>query len=222
MYRSYEKELELLTDEQLGRLIRALLHFLNHGEETELPSPECYLWPRFREQHLRDADHYTETCQRNRANGIKGGKAKAERIRKRADATLLLASASKSDESAHFLASASEGDESVHFVAVAPKEREKEKEKEREKEKHTITECGVSHYPSKEEVLVFCNEEGLEYVDAERFVAYYSSIGWVIKGQPIKDWRAAARLWNQRERAKIGEQNGLEGTWNACGNGIVL
>ena len=80
----------------------------------------------------------------------------------------------------------------------------------------------MCNYPSKEEVILFCRQEGLTYVDAERFVAYYNSIGWVIKGQPIKDWKAAAILWNQRERAKAGEGSGLEDTWNPGGIGTVV
>ena len=222
LYRSYEKELELLSPEQLGRLVWALLRYLNHGEEPELPEPERYLWPRLREQHLRDIAHYDDVCQRNRANGTKGGYAKAERTKIRAKAVQslagasesgetapFLASASESNETAPFLASASEGDVSASVLAVGPKEREKEKEKE--KEKHTITEDVCVSFPSKEDVSCFCTEQGLQYVDAERFVSYYDSIGWVINGQAIRDWKAAVKLWNHRERCKAENKRGTHG-----------
>ena len=211
LYRSYYKELENFSPEQRGRLLWGLLEYLCTGEEPELPEPERYLWPRLREQHLRDIAHYDDVCQRNRANGTKGGYAKAERTKIRAKAVQTLAGASESNETAPFLASASEGDVSASVLAVGPKEREKEKEKE--KEKHTITEgFGCVSYPSIEEVSCFCTEHGLKYVDAERFVSYDDSIGWLINGQAIRDWKAAAKLWNQRERSKAETQGGANGS----------
>lgn len=49
--------------------------------------------------------------------------------------------------------------------------------------------------PTVEQVEAYCAEQGLE-VDAQRFVDYYESVGWVIgKGKPMKNWQAAARTW---------------------------
>ena len=198
-------------------MLWALLEYLCTGQEPELPAPESYFWPRLRSQHQRDALHYNEVCERNRANGIKGGRPKVKHLRAKPSGFM-------EDDLETQKPMGFDDDTFLPPKPVGPKEREKEKEKEkeREKEKHTITECSVCNYPSKEEVILFCRQEGLTYVDAERFVAYYNSIGWVIKGQPIKDWKAAAILWNQRERAKAGEGSGLEDTWNPGGIGTVV
>lgn len=49
--------------------------------------------------------------------------------------------------------------------------------------------------PTVEEVEEYCDRIG-EYIDAERFVDYYSSVGWVIgNGKPMKDWKASVRCW---------------------------
>lgn len=49
--------------------------------------------------------------------------------------------------------------------------------------------------PTVEEVEEYCDRIG-EYIDAERFVDYYSSVGWVIgDGKPMKDWKASVRCW---------------------------
>ena len=56
--------------------------------------------------------------------------------------------------------------------------------------------------PSLEEVQAYCTERE-NTVDAQRFVDYYASKGWVIGESPMKDWKAAVRNWERRER----EQN---------------
>lgn len=49
--------------------------------------------------------------------------------------------------------------------------------------------------PTVEEIEDYCDRIG-EYIDAERFVDYYSSVGWVIgNGKPMKDWKASVRCW---------------------------
>ena len=53
--------------------------------------------------------------------------------------------------------------------------------------------------PSLEEVQAYCTERG-NTVDAQRFVDYYASKGWVIGKSPMKDWKAAVRNWERRER----------------------
>ena len=210
LYRSYYKELENFSPEQRGRLLWALLEYLCTGQEPELPDPERYFWPRLREQHLRDAVHYEETCERNRANGTKGGYAKAERIKKRAKAAQALASASESDETALFLASASEGEKTAPFLAVGPKEREKEKEKEKEKEyilrSNEYTDFSI---PTFDEVKDYCTQEGLTTVDPQKFWDYYEMMGWQSGGKHIRDWKAALRLWNTSERSKAESKRGV-------------
>lgn len=49
--------------------------------------------------------------------------------------------------------------------------------------------------PSVQEVQEYAKTESLA-IDAERFVDYFESVGWVIgKGKPMKSWRAAAKNW---------------------------
>ncbi|MGM9628348.1 MAG: hypothetical protein ACI3V4_09715 [Faecousia sp.] len=53
--------------------------------------------------------------------------------------------------------------------------------------------------PSVEEVAAYCNERGYTGVDPERFVDYYTSNGWKVGRNPMKDWKAAVRSWNGKE-----------------------
>ena len=58
--------------------------------------------------------------------------------------------------------------------------------------------------PTLEEVTEYCKEKGLT-VDPERFIDFYSSKGWMVGKNKMKDWKAAVRGWQTRER---GANNG--------------
>lgn len=54
--------------------------------------------------------------------------------------------------------------------------------------------------PSVAEVRTYCQERG-NNVNPERFVDYYTSVGWVVgKGKKMKDWRSAVRTWEKYEK----------------------
>ena len=55
--------------------------------------------------------------------------------------------------------------------------------------------------PTIDEVNSFCRERGNQ-VDAEEFVAYYTSNGWKVGRGPMQDWRAAVVTWEKRQRAR--------------------
>lgn len=54
--------------------------------------------------------------------------------------------------------------------------------------------------PTVEEVRAYCKERG-NRVDPQRFVDFYTANGWTQgRGKPIKDWRAAVRTWEARDK----------------------
>lgn len=53
--------------------------------------------------------------------------------------------------------------------------------------------------PTVEEVEAYCIEKGLS-LDPHAFVDYYTSNGWMVGRGHMKDWRAAARNWERREK----------------------
>jgi len=55
--------------------------------------------------------------------------------------------------------------------------------------------------PTVGEVAEYCMERG-NGVDAEQFVDFYSSKGWKVGSQPMKDWKAAVRTWEKRDGGK--------------------
>ena len=55
--------------------------------------------------------------------------------------------------------------------------------------------------PSVDEVRDYCYERG-NSVDPQRFVDYYTSNGWMVGKNKMKDWKAAVRTWEQKENTK--------------------
>lgn len=52
--------------------------------------------------------------------------------------------------------------------------------------------------PTQDEVQAYCDERG-NGLNAERFCDYYAAQGWRLSnGQPMRDWKAAVRNWEQR------------------------
>lgn len=54
--------------------------------------------------------------------------------------------------------------------------------------------------PDLEEIRAYCGEAGLDRVDGERFLNYYTANGWIVGRTPMKNWRAALRNWDSREK----------------------
>ena len=60
--------------------------------------------------------------------------------------------------------------------------------------------------PSVEDVESYCKERG-NRVDARRFVDYYTANGWKVGKNPMRDWKAAVRRWEQDGSNKKQKQN---------------
>ncbi len=60
----------------------------------------------------------------------------------------------------------------------------------------TVTDTVKSKHPTLDEVKAYCDERG-NRVDPERFIDYYTSNGWKVGKNPMKDWKAAVRTWER-------------------------
>lgn len=72
---------------------------------------------------------------------------------------------------------------------------------------HTIYKDNIDYYnsgdrkkrfapPTLEEVKAYCSERN-NSVDAQRFIDYYTSNGWKVGKNSMKDWKAAVRNWER-------------------------
>lgn len=60
-----------------------------------------------------------------------------------------------------------------------------------------------SHFvpPTYEEVKAYCDERK-NHVDANKFIDFYESKGWMIGKNKMKNWQAAVRTWEQKDKEK--------------------
>lgn len=79
-----------------------------------------------------------------------------------------------------------------------PSSNTKRKEK-KEIEERNEKNSGRFQRPSVQEVAAFVQSKGYD-IDAEEFVSFYESKGWVVGKSPMKDWHQAVVTWAVRSR----------------------
>lgn len=70
------------------------------------------------------------------------------------------------------------------------------KEDKEYKEDKKISKRVVFAKPSIDEISIYCNERG-NTVNSSKFWNFYESKGWKVGKNPMKDWKAAVRNWEQ-------------------------
>ena len=77
------------------------------------------------------------------------------------------------------------------------KENEKENEKENDKKENIKRKNFVP--PTVEEVRAYCRERE-NNIDPQAFIDHYEAVGWMVGKNHMKDWKAAVRTWERRDR----------------------
>lgn len=62
---------------------------------------------------------------------------------------------------------------------------------------------GTFSPPTVDEVRAYCIERK-NCVDPEAFIDYYTSNGWMVGKNHMKDWKAAVRTWERKDREREG------------------
>lgn len=97
--------------------------------------------------------------------------------------------------------------EKIEERCVKDTAKEKEGEKEKEGDIEIENECytpkpqkGAKRFspPSFDDVKSYCQERK-NGVDPQAFVDWYTSNGWKVGKNPMKDWKAAVRTWERKE-----------------------
>lgn len=195
-FHSYREKCKKLSDQELGRLFRALMEYSEAGTAPELTGRESIAFDFIADEIDRDKSAYSETCRKNRENGAKA----TERYRPLPTAT-------------------ERGPEE-------PKGTQIDKVEGKRTIKETLpigsakkTGGAVFSPPTVEMVKAYCQERG-NRVDHQRFVDFYASKGWKVGNQPMKDWKAAVRTWEQREDTpRTRERNTLK-NYNEAPNAV--
>lgn len=184
-----------MSDQELGRLFRALMEYSESGTAPELTGRESIAFDFIADEIDRDKSAYSETCRKNKENGAKA----TDRYRPLPTAT-------------------ERGPET-------PKGTQTDKVEGIRTYKETLPigsakkAATAFHPPTVEEVKAYCLERKNK-VDAVRFVDYYTANGWKVGKNPMKDWRAAVRTWERDDGKMNARQKEDHDKWHpACERG---
>lgn len=176
LYTDYRRQFDLLTDAELGQLIRAVMDYVETGQPPDLPAGPQMAFAFISAQIDRDMKKYQEVVEKRRAAGSAGGKQKA----------------SNAKQNMASVANANTCKQTLHDNDHVNENDIKKKDTKVSKEKSFIP-------PSVENVREYCQEGGYR-VDAECFVDFYASKGWMVGKTKMKDWKAAVRNWARNNR----------------------
>jgi hypothetical protein len=162
-----------LNAQEKGRLIDAIVAYKLHGDWQELiKGNERYVFPSYRVR----LDRWSEVSDGRAKAGASGGKQ------------------TQANESKPKQTEANE--------SKSPKVKDKVKDKEEDIKENDLTVIKEKRQrfspPTVDEVVEYCRERRNK-VDPQRFVDFYAAKGWKIGQNPMKDWKAAVRTWEQRE-----------------------
>ena len=76
LYTEMHEQMDLLTDEQAGKLIKAVFHYKADMELPEMDSVTAMVFAFIRQKLDRDEKKYDEVCEKHRQAGAKGGRPK--------------------------------------------------------------------------------------------------------------------------------------------------
>lgn len=170
-----------MTDEQFGVLMRAVFDYrfsnrIYDGDDLTVDVMFCTV--------KNQIDRYRETCAVNSRNAS---------YQSKADGTAEL-----SGIQGNTVESSDEEENSPHIHTPNHNHSHNHSDSKADKPptNHRFTP------PTADEVKAYCTEKGYA-VDPDRFVDFYTSNGWKVGKNPMKDWKAAVRNWNGKE-----QQNG--------------
>lgn len=198
----YLEEMELLSDEEFGRLCRALLTYSSTGEAPALEGAERYQWKRVQMQEDRYRESYNETSKTLSEAGKRGAA-------KRWGAQSNDNPATDSDSQAIAPNSRAIG---VINTPLASNGENGNTETETNTDTETNNSPSIDGRvnntrakrfapPTLEEVSAYRDEIGSN-VEPQSFLDYYASNGWKVGKNPMRDWKATFRNWTRKETPK--------------------
>lgn len=199
-YETFDNQLEHLDDSTQLKFYRAIKDYGLYNIEPEFSGIELALWQGMKEaidnQKARSAKNTENIKKRFSKNESQNDTTSYEPIRTDTNEYESIRLDTTSYEPIRT------GDE-----REIEKEYEKEKESENEREsiaaKPPFSQKSEKNQrfkkPTVQEISEYCQERQ-NAIDAQRFFDFYESKGWKVGNQPMKDWKAAVRNWEARQK----------------------
>ena len=103
----------------------------------------------------------------------------------------------KDDDFKRYLVDIFNGEENVDTVPVKGDTVSEKKDTVSETPKPVLKPQPLFKPPTLEEVEAYCTERNNK-INAQQFIDFYSSKGWMVGKNKMKDWKACVRTWEQR------------------------
>lgn len=211
LFHEYLDEMADLTDAEFGRLARALLVYSRTGEFPALNGNERLFKRRVIMQEDRAQENYVQVVEKNRANGQLGGRPRKPRETQR--------NPEKPTETQNNPQKPNETQKTqIEIESEIKTEINTPLPNGNKGSKAATPPTREARFspPSLSEVQAYISERG-SAVDAQQFVDFYASKGWMVGKNRMKDWKAAVRTWEKRRKEEAGEQSTKQeyhvGTW---------
>ena len=194
LFTQYEENLKELPDEEWGQLFRAIFSYVNRGIVPEL-SPSVKMAFSFIRQDLdRNQAKYEKTCKGRAEAGKKSGearRAKAEAAEQDGTKRTIVQSVQQTEQDGTKRTDNDNENENDNGNEINNRGNSDESPSRSTKTPRFVP-------PTVEEVRDYCIERN-NFVNPEAFVDFYSSKGWMVGKNKMKDWKAAVRTWEKGE-----------------------
>lgn len=180
MYESWGAAIEKMSNEQAGELIKAIYAYQKDPDAVPEDPALAFVFELIKQQLDADSQRYKEACAARSEAGKKGGRPKANA----SDRKQMVSEESKKSK------------------CFSEKAKKADNEYDNDLKENTIDGVKEKRFapPTLENVSEYCREMGYTNVDAERFIDFYTSNGWMVGKNRMKDWKAAVRNWDRREK----------------------
>lgn len=196
LYHDIREPVEMLSDEERGKLFSAILNYSEYGELPDFRGALQMAFAFIRTALDRDADRWEDKRQKRVESGRLGGIRSGESRREANEAN-----ASKPKQRKQ-----NEANEAVPVPVPVPVPAPAPVPDNIENGGKPPRAARFTP-PSVEEVRSYCQERH-NHVDPQRFVNFYESKGWMVGKNKMKDWKAAVRTWEGGNRGGRNNDHG--------------
>ena len=189
LYTDSLRVLDLLSNEKAGILFKAIKAKVNGDAMPEMDEATAIAFCQIEANLDRDLKRYEEICEKRREAGRQGGRPKSTEKQVKANALPEKQTKARGTKAKQKNPdNDNDNDNDINYIG--------------EKRKRFIP-------PTIDQVRAYC-EERKNDVDPEKFINFYTSKGWMIGKNKMKDWQAAVRNWerlNKQLHEKIQSKN---------------
>lgn len=181
LYTDQKAVIDKLSDEQAGKLIKAIYEYVEDGKMPELDSVLDLVITPFKTVLDKDRTKYEEVSKARAEAGSKGGRAKENKTKQKKQLQAKENKTSNSDDNDNEYDNDNVNDNDLNIKS----------------KRKTFTP------PTLEEVKNYVKEKKLN-VDADYFHKYFSEGSWIDSlGKPVKNWKQKLITWDKRNKESV-------------------